>query len=158
MTIKTIGVQHVMVLATLEIHDRRPKMETIGRLRGRPPIPTNTVRQWVVGGAAAEEMNIALLDPVVELIVVTEIAVKETVVTVIVVMEIVVMEIVVTEIAITEDLLPPEMATIVHLEAMIPAKRMDYLVAAVVAEELEFTALPLVELDPAMKGLVTNEL
>lgn len=153
MTIKTIGVQHVMVLATLEIHDRHPKMETIGRLRGRPPIPTNTVRQWVVGGAAAEEMNIALPDPVVEPIVVTEIAVKETVVTVIVVMEIVV-----TEIAITEDLLPPEMATIVHLEAMIPAKRMDYLVAEVVAEELEFTALPLVELDPAMKGLVTNEL
>jgi hypothetical protein len=80
----------------------------------------------VVGGAAAEEMNIVLPDPVVELIVVTEIAVKETVV---------------MEIAITEDLLPPEMATIAHIEEMIPAKRMDYLVAEVVAEEL--TALPI---------------
>jgi hypothetical protein len=60
------------------------------------------------------------------------------------VMEIVVTEIVVTEIAITEDLLPPEMATIAHLEEMISAKRMDYFVAVMVAEELEFTALPLI--------------
>jgi hypothetical protein len=96
----------------------------------------------VVVGAVAEEMNIVLPDPVVELIVV---------------MEIVVTEIVVTEIAITEDLLPPEMATIAHLKEMIPAKRMDYLVAELVAEELEFTTLPLVKLNPAMKGLVTNE-
>lgn len=132
MTIKTIGVQHVMVQATLEIRDSHPEMETIGRRRGRLPILTNTVHQSAVGGAAVEEMNIVLPDLVVELIVV--------------------MEIVVTEIAITEDLLPPEMATIVHLEAMIHAKRMDCLVVVVV-EELEFTALPpLVEMDLAMKG------
>ena len=132
MTIKTIGVQHGMVLVTLEIRDRRPEMETIDRLRGRLPTPTNTVRQLAVGGAAAEAMNIVLPGPVVELIAVTEIE-------------------------ITEDQRPPEMATIVHLEAMIHVKRMDC-PAAVVVVEVEFTALPpLVELDPAMKGLVTNE-
>lgn len=123
-----------MGLAILVIRDRLPEMETIGRHRDRLPIPTNIGRQLVVGGAAApvvvvvEEMNIVLHDPLEP--------------------------IAVTVIETTEDQRPPEMATIVHLEAMIHAKRMDCLVVVVV-EELEFTALPpLVEMDLAMKGLV----
>ena len=121
----------------LVIRDRLPEMETIGRHRDRLPIPTNIGRQLVVGGAAApvvvvvEEMNIVLHDPLEP--------------------------IAVTVIETTEDQRPPEMATIVHLEAMIPGEKMDYLVEVVVVEELFIALLLLVELDPAMKGLVTNE-
>jgi hypothetical protein len=118
----------------LVIRDRLPEMETIGRHRDRLPIPTNIGRQLVAGGAAApvvEEMNIVLHDPLEP--------------------------IAVTVIETTEDQRPPEMATIVHLEAMIPGEKMDYLVEVVVVEEELFIALLLlVELDPAMKGLVTN--
>ena len=130
-TITTTGVHHVMGLV---IRDRLPEMETIGRHRDRLPIPTNIGRQLVVGGAAApvvvvEEMNIVLHDPLEP--------------------------IAVTVIETTEDQPPPEMATIVHLEAMILGEKMDYLVEVV--EELFIALLLLVELDPAMKGLVTNE-
>ena len=133
-TITTTGVHHVMGLAILVILDRLLEMETIGRHRDRLPIPTNIGRQLVVGGAAApvvvvEEMNIVLHDPLEP--------------------------IAVTVIETTEDQPPPEMATIVHLEAMIPGEKMDYLVEVV--EELFIALLLLVELDPAMKGLVTNE-
>ena len=124
-----------MGLAILVIRDRLPEMETIGRHRDRLPIPTNIGRQLVAGGAAApvvEEMNIVLHDPLEP--------------------------IAVTVIETTEDQRPPEMATIVHLEAMIPGEKMDYLVVVVAVEEEPFIALLLlVELDPAMKGLVTNE-
>lgn len=124
-----------MGLAILVIRDRLLEMETIGRHRDRLPIPTNIGRQLVVGGAAApvvEEMNIVLHDPLEP--------------------------IAVTVIETTEDQRPPEMATIVHLEAMIPGEKMDYLVeVVVVVEELFIALLLLVELDPAMKGLVTNE-
>jgi hypothetical protein len=123
-----------MGLAILVIRDRLPEMETIGRHRDRLPIPTNIGRQLVAGGAAApvvEEMNIVLHDPLEP--------------------------IAVTVIETTEDQRPPEMATIVHLEAMIPGEKMDYLVVVVaVVEELFIVLLLLVELDPAMKGLVTN--
>jgi hypothetical protein len=123
-----------MGLAILVIRDRLPEMETIGRHRDRLPIPTNIGRQLVAGGAAApvvEEMNIVLHDPLEP--------------------------IAVTVIETTEDQRPPEMATIVHLEAMIPGEKMDYLVVVVAVEEEPFIALLLlVELDPAMKGLVTN--
>lgn len=128
-TITTTGVHHVMGLV---IRDRLPEMETIGRHRDRLPIPTNIGRQLVVGGAAApvvveeEEMNIVLHDPLEP--------------------------IAVTVIETTEDQRPPEMATIVHLEAMIPGEKMDYLVEVVVVEELFIALLLLVELDPAMKG------